>query len=304
MSGKSSPRSHTTTSFPALWTELASLTVSAFTPDIVQRLRELAALEVFEPTCHLPLLGAIVIRHARLLLDEPDDQCDNDCTPCSCSKRTTNSTKSTTSSLPRRASYRDAAYQAVRLRKIVPAVEDDQSIKSKDTTDQQSSLPRRLSIHVPRRPRSAIVNTKQDKEFDIKEQEKASSEKLSSTIVTHDEYEDDNADEYDDAASSHIVIEKRNIPALSSSSHQVPFPRATGAATINMPSSGSTKLEEGDTKENYESIANNSRRPPSNRNPRIQPIPTSRLAQLRRQRTEKRKNKTAQRDGSKPKCNA
>lgn len=302
MSNKSSPRSQTKTSFPALWTELASLTVSAFTPEIVQRLREVAALESFEPTCHIPLFGAIVIRHVRLLLEEPDDQCD-DSTPCSCSKKKTNSIKSTSSTIPRRASYRDAAYQAVRLRKIVPAVEDDQSEKTTDTHE-TSSFTRRLSIHVPRRPRSVIVNKNLDKELDIKEKQITSSEQLASTFVTRDEYEDDNADEYDDAVSSHIVIEKRNVPTLSSSSHLTPFPRATGAATINMPSSSSAKLDEGDTKENFEVIANSSNRPTSTRNSRTQTIPTSRLAQLRRQRMEKKKNKTVQRDGVKSKCNA
>ncbi|PXF45412.1 hypothetical protein BWQ96_04827 [Gracilariopsis chorda] len=127
-----------------IWTELATITVQAFTPQLITRLRAfISKTPCFDLDTHLQMLGPIVVRHIALTLAEPD-QCLN---PPS-TARSSRSSISRSNSRTKRRSYRDIAYHAVRINRIVPHSIPLESHRSSSSAAAPvtNSLPRRLSI--------------------------------------------------------------------------------------------------------------------------------------------------------------
>lgn len=69
----SSPHSQTTSSPPpAIWAEFIAITVHAFTPEIISRLRDfVSSTPAFRPEDHLPLLASLITKHVAMCLEEP-----------------------------------------------------------------------------------------------------------------------------------------------------------------------------------------------------------------------------------------
>ncbi|CAN8077272.1 unnamed protein product [Agarophyton chilense] len=129
---------HNPQSIGQIWSELASITVSAFNPQLIARLRTfIAQTPCFELENHLQMLGSIVVRHVTLCLSDTD--------PLSSSQPRKQSQPSLSRSEMRtkRRSYRDIAYHAVRINRIVP---QSQPLQVESTSSSITNIPRRLSI--------------------------------------------------------------------------------------------------------------------------------------------------------------
>lgn len=163
----------------AIWAELAALTVAAFSEPLVARLRAFIDRSPRFDDAHLQMLGPIVVRHVALMLQDMTTAAPPPCTEGCCCRFDTHcyrrrprslhvpSSSNTPSSpsngdspprnspiltgLPRRASYREVAYQAVRLNKILP-----ESMAAQPHPDSSSKIVRKLSITTPIRRTSLL----------------------------------------------------------------------------------------------------------------------------------------------------
>lgn len=273
----------------AIWTELATITVAAFSEPIIARLRTFIANTPHFDQAHLQMLGPIAVRHVALMLAQPaavDPAHDQTQKPpsesCSDTGKNTNITQQRKPSVQRR-NFRDFAYHAVRLNKIFP-----ETLGIEPHPNIPNNVVRKLSI-TSTPPQSHSHRTSAP----LPHRDSAPSRRrpASQPRVHHTPFSSINQPE-SEQNNPIIPSPKKNSqqwrhqPGLPRSNSA--FPRADVSSTLESASVREFKLRsnENTAPEQLPTFPNISSPPPLNRFPSAHQ--TSRLVLLRRQR-EKRK---------------
>lgn len=278
-------------SISEIWTELAGLTIQAFSPDLINQLHSfISRTPDFDSDIHLKMLGAIVVRHVSKSLHLHSNHIKSSSTPSIQPPPVKNLPTSRRNS----RTYRDLAYHAVRMNRILPQSVPVNNVAAKSAT---ATTVRRLSIHVPKQastpqihasssptisPNTLVVESKLETSHMQHSHHpstplKRSSVELPSRLVLG-------------SSSDSPTVRRMHTSAFWRSGKEKTFPRADVTSCIATSEQRPTRIDAV-----LEDINNC---PTVSRQPRMLPktdlnVPslTNRLANLRRQRLERKKHK-------------